>query len=698
MHRSPHGASELPRTRFGRAALLVAVVLLAGSVFVEGSAPVASQGVREASLLPALPTGAGTGTPSLLGSSAPTSPPIEVCANASLLTGPSTPPAGAVTIPAGNDSDLTASYQLAADTTYWLAPGVHTLGTGPYSQFQPDEGDTFLGAPGAIVDGQNRNQFAFTDNSNSGSPNVTIEYLTIENFISGEGEGVVNQADQPGWVIEHNTIGPNAPNASHPGGAGVMLASDTVVEYNCLSENGEYGFSSFGGASNITLSYNEISWNDALGGYDRTGGSISCGCSGGGKFWISEDVSVTDNYVHDNGNVGLWVDTDDSGFLIAHNYIADNYAEGVIYEISYNGLIENNTFLRNAIGGGPGIAGFPDSALYISESGFDNRVANPFHARAFEVADNVFTDNWGGVVIWENPNRYCSDGSDSVCTLVAPSVFTLTSCAAHLAERSPVNYYDNCRWRAENVSVFQNIFSYDPTAVGTACTVANYCGYNGLFSAYGTAPYSGPAVPINITFDQNNHFASNTYVGPWNFEAWSQGNPDNPVNWTVWRANVTDACRTVGENSSGTCDSGFAQDQGSTWNAPAGPVVLSFDASPSIVHVGSTTLLNATTEGGVGALTYVYVGLPPGCDSANTPSLRCTPTQAGTFPITVFINDSAGNDARAATVLTVESADTSSGAGSDPWLYALAGVVAVAAVTAGMVGWRRRRSRPGGPT
>ena len=58
----------------------------------------------------------------------------------------------------------------------------------------------------------------------------------------------MNQAGQPGWIVTHDTIGPNAPNASHPGGAGVMLASGSVVEYDCLSENGEYGFSSFGDA------------------------------------------------------------------------------------------------------------------------------------------------------------------------------------------------------------------------------------------------------------------------------------------------------------------------------------------------------------------------------------------------------------------------------------------------------------------
>ena len=166
------------------------------------------------------------------------------------------------------------------------------------------------------------------------------------------------------------------------------------------------------------------------------------------------------------------------------------------------------------------------------------------------------------------------------------------------------------------------------------------------------------------------------------------------MNWTVWRANVTDVCRTAGENASGTCDSGFAQDPGSTWNAPAGPVVLSFGASPSTVRVGRTTFLNATTEGGAGALSYVYTGLPPGCSSSNTSSLRCTPVLAGSFPVTVYINDSAGNSAHAESVLTVENIGSSPVSRGDPWFYVLVGAVTVAAVAVVLLAMRRRRTPP----
>ena len=56
-------------------------------------------------------------------------------------------------VPAGDNSGVFAS-GLPAGTTYWFAAGDHTIGTSPYSQITPGPGDVFLGAPGAILDGQ----------------------------------------------------------------------------------------------------------------------------------------------------------------------------------------------------------------------------------------------------------------------------------------------------------------------------------------------------------------------------------------------------------------------------------------------------------------------------------------------------------------------------------------------------------------
>jgi hypothetical protein len=631
------------------------------------------------------------------GRGAPTSPPVKVCDNRSLLTGPSSPPAGAVTLPAGNDSDLTASYELAPNTTYWFAPGTHTIGTGQYSQFQPDTGDTFLGAPGAILNGQGVDDSAFTTNPNVPATNVTLEYLTIENFVSGEGQGLVNHNGESFWTVEHNTIGPDEQNGSNPGGAGLFLGSNNVAEFNCLIHNGEYGFSSAGGSANITLAFNEISFNDAYGGYDRGASSIECGCSGGGKFWDTTNVTIEGNYVHNNGNVGIWVDTDNSGYRVAGNYLSDNYAEGLIYEISYNGAILNNTFLRNTLGAGPLLGGFPDAALYISESGFDARASNPFHATSFLIQGNVFTDNWGGVVLWEEPNRFCSDGSDQYCTLVDPSVYTLASCAAHLSEKSPIDYYDNCRWKTQNVSVSDNLFEYTPGDIGPECTVALYCGFNGLFSAYGNPPYSGPAIPTNITFKQNNHFFNNSYLGPWNFEAWSQGNGYNPVNFTVWRAAVTDECSTPGESSSGYCESGFGQDMGSSMGGWNGILSASASASHEAGQAPLRVSFNGTAQGGAPPYSWSWT-FGDGSPAGGEENPQHTYTSSGTFAVELVVKDSAGQVAQAWTNVTVAPGSTGP-SGSGPLSWSVDGVpgsvLVIAAAVFGLFGglylWRRGR-------
>jgi len=72
---------------------------------------------------------------------------------------------------------------------------------------------------------------------------------------------------------------------------------------------------------------------------------------------------------------------------------------GIQYEASYNAQITDNTLVGNAIGLGSSQSspGFPDEAIYISESGGDSRVASNYAGQLL-VSGNVLTNNWGGVV------------------------------------------------------------------------------------------------------------------------------------------------------------------------------------------------------------------------------------------------------------------------------------------------------------
>ncbi len=65
-------------------------------------------------------------------------------------------------------------------------------------------------------------------------------------------------------------------------------------------------------------------------------------------------------------------------------------------------------------------------------------------------------------------------------------------------------------------------------------------------------------------------------------------------------------------------------------------------ASPASVDLGQSTTFSTNPTGGVPPYTYVWNNLPPGCVSASTTNLLCTPTGAGIFRVSVSITDSTG--------------------------------------------------------
>ncbi len=597
-------------------------------------------------VLALVPAGASPATtpttaPTSSATAAPSVPPVEVCGNSTILNGPSTAPSGAVTL---SPSNFTEGF--ATNTTYWFSPGVYDMAT---TQLDPATGDDLVGAPGAILNGEDgTSEAAFTGSATG----VTLSYLTIENFSGGgEGQGAVNSDVASNWTISHDTV------EDTEYGAGVSVGSNDILEYDCLTKNGEYGFNAYtaSGVSNVTVEYDEISFNDTDN-YDQPGGT-QCGCAGGAKFWETDGATVEYNYIHDNLEVGLWVDSDNTGFDISNNYIANNQSEGIVYEISYNALISDNTLIGNGIGActmttpQAGCDDFPMPAIYISESGGDSRVGGDYSG-SLTVTGNVLIDNWSGVIVYQDGGRYCGDlatgESDGLCTLVDPSqvyyspgggglpnvswnsgsttidgnfpagivgdaIFSgtagipstatitgetagtsvtisaattsgpvtgaranWTSCSStNLAGsgpgQTPIDYYDDCQWKAQNVLVENNTFDFNPTIVGPACVNENpvsgpaesfECGFNGLFASWSNvnpwgsqSPYGGYTVQYYITDTQNNVFKENTYNGPWQFD---EGNQSSDSSWAKWTAGFKDPVSNVVYP---------AQDSGSSYDA-----------------------------------------------------------------------------------------------------------------------------------
>ena len=107
--------------------------------------------------------------------------------------------------------------------------------------------------------------------------NVTIKYLTVQNFATPQDQGTINHDMGTGWTVSNIT-------AEHNNAAAVMVGPNGVLRDSCLTLNGQYGFQ--GAAqqtdSNILVTHNEISDNNTN---NTEALDPDCGCSGGSKFW-----------------------------------------------------------------------------------------------------------------------------------------------------------------------------------------------------------------------------------------------------------------------------------------------------------------------------------------------------------------------------------------------------------------------------
>jgi YVTN family beta-propeller protein len=85
------------------------------------------------------------------------------------------------------------------------------------------------------------------------------------------------------------------------------------------------------------------------------------------------------------------------------------------------------------------------------------------------------------------------------------------------------------------------------------------------------------------------------------------------------------------------------------------PTITLFSATPSALDLGSSVRLAVVATGGTYPYTITYTGLPGGCVSYNSSALVCGPNSTGTFPVRVFVNDSAGLSVNESRLVTVNS-------------------------------------------
>ncbi|MFI9310657.1 right-handed parallel beta-helix repeat-containing protein [Streptomyces triculaminicus] len=473
----------------------------------------AATGCTSTSDAPAGPT--GTSSPS----GAPATSVARVCAEPA--AGPAQAPADAVTVDPAVVGDLAEKTKSSPpNTTFWLRPGEHRLEPDRYAQVMPKEGDRYLGAPGAVLDGRKTNQYAFGGTARD----VTIRYLTVERFVAPNNEGVVNHDMADGWVIEHTKIQYNS-------GAGLMAGARQQVRASCLRSNGQYGMNAYKTGDSIrglVVEGNEIVGNNTDDWERRQPG---CGCTGGIKFWAVNGADIRGNWVHDNRGAGLWADNNNNDFRIEGNVLEANDGAALMYETSYNAVIRNNTIRRNNWVEGRKYADrgddFPYATIYVSEAGGEPRV----RARTdkIEIYRNVLENNWSGITLWENADRFCNspaNTSTGYCTLLVKDT---GRCARPAIATAPL--YADCRWKTQRVDIHGNRFVLDASVV--KCTAE--CGRMAVLANYGTypdwSPYQGKRVAEAITLEQHNRWHDNAYVGPWEFVAHDPGRKLDSGQW-----------------------------------------------------------------------------------------------------------------------------------------------------------------------
>src|SRR5262249_6252151 len=152
-----------------------------------------------------------------------------------------------------------------------------------------------------------------------------------------------------------------------------------------------------------------------------------------------------------------WLDFNNTGAEVSHNYVAANWGAGIEYEASYNANISDNVLVGNGwasdgawpagVGGKPcygGVSctngdgpvtgaggGFPYPAITLPNSGGNSNlrtIAIPHcHSNCtlksnypgeLLVRGNILHNNFGGVMVYTDTNRYPGNiDADSACSV-----------------------------------------------------------------------------------------------------------------------------------------------------------------------------------------------------------------------------------------------------------------------------------------
>lgn len=245
-------------------------------------------------------------------------------------------------------------------TNFCLGGGTYL----PTSTINPKDGDSFTGTAdsrdGTTVKAASGLQIIF---STDGTNGVTFRHFAIT--------GAVNSC--PG-----SNCGPT--------GSGINRGGNVTIDDMHLYGNGRNGV---GGTSDgLVVENSEVDHNGA-----KTGDGVSSGI----KSVHVEQVS--NNFIHDNINNGVWCDIQCGSYIVDHNTITGNTGNGIFMEISqgpaviHDNLVTGNNTSGSSGKGGISITSSKNATVYNNTTGTNRGFG--IAARADNRAGNCGTPNAG---------------------------------------------------------------------------------------------------------------------------------------------------------------------------------------------------------------------------------------------------------------------------------------------------------------
>jgi parallel beta-helix repeat protein len=220
----------------------------------------------------------------------------------------------------------------APGATFIIKAGTHTR-----QSVIPKSGNSFIGEPGAVLDGQGVG-YAFSKGNAPYPSNVTIRGLKVTGYSPSMQSGTIDAGGYStaegtsGWVIDWNEV-------SYNGEYGIRIGNGSRIANNNIHHNKRLNLA--GSGINTVIVSNEIAFGNYLNAYNTNFEA------GGTKFALNDGLVLQNNYVHDNVGVGIHVDEQNINTIIESNRIDRNGSEGIAIEISYKTTIRNNTVTNN---------------------------------------------------------------------------------------------------------------------------------------------------------------------------------------------------------------------------------------------------------------------------------------------------------------------------------------------------------------